>query len=64
MKDYILNSNRKSIISFFERNNKNVYYVKEDEFKNNKFNENMFTNLNTREELDFYKKEIYSYGCG
>ncbi|MCH1960528.1 molybdenum cofactor guanylyltransferase [Romboutsia hominis] len=64
MKDYILNSNRKSIISFFERNNKNVYYVKEDEFKNNKFNENMFTNLNTREELDSYKKEIYSYGCG
>ena len=39
MKDYILNSNRKSIISFYERNNKNVYYVKEDEFKNNKFNE-------------------------
>lgn len=64
MKDYILNSNRKSIISFYERNNKNVYYVKEDEFKNYKFNENMFINLNTREELDSYKKEIYNYGCG
>ncbi|WP_195940411.1 molybdenum cofactor guanylyltransferase [Romboutsia sp. 1001713B170131_170501_G6] len=64
MKDYILKSDRKSIISFYERNNKNVHYVKEDEFKKYKFNENMFININTKEELDYYKKGIYTYGCG
>lgn len=55
--NYLLYSNKKSIISFFERNNKKVYYLDDIEFIKNDFNCNIFTNINTRLDLELYKKD-------
>lgn len=56
--DYLLKSSKKSIISFFERTNKKVYYISDDEFRKNYFTSNMFVNLNTKTELETYKKQM------
>ncbi|MGL5348522.1 MAG: molybdenum cofactor guanylyltransferase [Peptostreptococcaceae bacterium] len=55
---YLLKSSKKSIISFFERTNKNVYYINDYEFMKNRFTNKMFTNLNTKTDLEFYEKEM------
>lgn len=55
--DYLINGTRKSIISFFEKNNKSVSYTDEVEFIKNGLDRNIFINLNTKEDLYLYNKE-------
>ncbi|MGL5694417.1 MAG: molybdenum cofactor guanylyltransferase [Peptostreptococcaceae bacterium] len=59
IKDYLINGTRKSIISFFERSNKYISFVNDEEFESNNFDRGMFINLNTKEELISYE-ENYS----
>lgn len=56
IKEYLLNGTRKSIISFFERTNKNINFINNDEFLNYGFKKDMFINLNTKEELILYEE--------
>lgn len=58
MNSYLLNSSKRSIISFFERTNKKVYYMNDSDFMKNYFSSNIFVNLNTKIELELYEKEI------
>lgn len=62
IKEYLLNSDRKSIISFFERTNKKVKFIKDDEFNKYKFKKDMFINLNTKEDLNLLKRDVEIYG--
>lgn len=55
---YLLNSSRRSIISFIERTNKIVSYVEDIEFLKKYFKYNIFVNLNTKKDLELYEKEI------
>lgn len=55
IKDYLINGTKKSIISFYERCNKNISYVEDCEFDKYKFKKDMFINLNTKEDLYFYQ---------
>lgn len=55
IKDYLINGTKKSIISFYERCNKNVSYTSDFEFNKYKFKKEMFINLNTKEDLDLYQ---------
>lgn len=56
--NYLLNSSRRSIISFIERTNKIVSYVEDLEFLKKYFKYNIFVNLNTKKDLELYEKEI------
>ncbi|MGL6108034.1 molybdenum cofactor guanylyltransferase [Romboutsia sp.] len=56
--NYLKTSDKKSIISFFERNNKRIYYLEDIKFIKNHFNYNMFININTEMDLELYKREI------
>ncbi|HSQ87578.1 molybdenum cofactor guanylyltransferase [Romboutsia sp.] len=56
--EYLLYSSKRSIISFFDRTNKKVSYIDEREFKEHKFRNDMFINLNTKEDLNIYEKGI------
>jgi len=61
--DYLLYGSKRSVISFYERTNKNVSYIDGKEFREHEFRNDIFINLNTKEELNLYKKEVENYEC-
>jgi molybdopterin-guanine dinucleotide biosynthesis protein A len=61
--DYLLYGSKRSVISFYERTNKNVSYIDGKEFREHEFRNDIFINLNTKEELNLYKREVENYEC-
>lgn len=55
---YLISESKKSIISFFENSNKKVKCIECDEFKYMNFKEDIFTNLNTKKDLNTYIKGL------
>jgi len=55
---FLLKSDKKSIIRFLESTNKRIVYINKDDFKKNKFNKNIFINLNNQEDLHNFMKEV------
>lgn len=59
--DYLLYQSKRSMISFYETTNKKISYITNFEFEENKFKNNIFINLNTRDNLKMYEKEVSNY---